>query len=279
MLEYFFCDYLSYLMQNDFPYCYTVFSGGDDLLIVGPWQSIIKLALKIQKDFTAFCGKNSEVTISAGITVFSHKTPVFFAVREAEQALESAKENGNQNQEGRNQLCLFGREMKWSRAHNVLAWGDKVANWNSNRKLTSGDIYKMRTWDIICKLFAIMLYSRTGGRIMGNYYNPQDRQTISEEYKSELQHGYFDDKGALSREKFERTIEQADQDYMGIKYENVISRSTGRAEHPRPIEFVPSGTEFILNISLLVYDDDADKNYLELIKKALCSVEDTYLGG
>ena len=87
-----------------------------------------------------------------------------------------------------------------------------------------------------------------------------------------------------SRIKFKETIEQADKDYMGIKYENVISRTTGRAEHPRPIEFVPAGTEFELNMSLLVYkleedDNAAIEDYKELVRKALRAVEDTYLGG
>ena len=82
-----------------------------------------------------------------------------------------------------------------------------------------------------------------------------------------------------SRKSFETIIEQTDQDYAAIKYENVISRTTGRADHPRPTEFVPAGTEFSLNISLLIYDEDEGKGYVELVKSALRLVEDTYLGG
>jgi len=74
-------------------------------------------------------------------------------------------------------------------------------------------------------------------------------------------------------------VTSEDQAYMGVKYENSISRTTGKADNPRPIEFVPSGTTFALNISLLVYDVDSGKDYLETIKMALCAVEDTYLGG
>ena len=82
-----------------------------------------------------------------------------------------------------------------------------------------------------------------------------------------------------SRERIDQFVSTEDQDYMGVKYENVIGRETGRADHPRPIEFVPAGTEFVLNISLLVYDIDHDKDYINDIKTALIAIEDTYLGG
>lgn len=82
-----------------------------------------------------------------------------------------------------------------------------------------------------------------------------------------------------SRDKIDQFVNTEDQDYMGVKHENVIKRETGLAEHPRPIEFVPAGTDFLLNISLLVYDIDPEKEYITYIKEALIAVEDTYLGG
>ncbi len=129
MLEYFFCDYLASMMKKEYSLCYTVFSGGDDLLMIGHWQDIIGLAMKIQKDFTEYCAGNGDLTLSAGVSMFSHKTPVTFAVEEAERALEAAKEKGDQNEGGRNQISLLGREMKWSRAHEVLSLAEKIAGW------------------------------------------------------------------------------------------------------------------------------------------------------
>ena len=69
------------------------------------------------------------------------------------------------------------------------------------------------------------------------------------------------------------------QGYFGEKYENSIDRRTGTAGDPRSIEFVPEGAKFLLNMSLLVYDIDIDKNYPLVIKRALHEVENTYLGG
>lgn len=45
---------------------------------------------------------------------------------------------------------------------------------------------------------------------------------------------------------------------MEVKYENIINRVTGVAEHPRPLERVPAGTCFMLNIGFRVYEGDSD---------------------
>ena len=42
--------------------------------------------------------------------------------------------------------------------------------------------------------------------------------------------------------------------YGEIKYENRINRLKGKAEHPRPMERVPAGTEFELRIDYRVFD-------------------------
>ncbi len=44
---------------------------------------------------------------------------------------------------------------------------------------------------------------------------------------------------------------------MEVKYENVIDRVKGTAEHPRPLERVPSGVSFAFNMSFKVFDNDA----------------------
>ena len=46
---------------------------------------------------------------------------------------------------------------------------------------------------------------------------------------------------------------------MEVKYENVIDRVKGTAEHPRPLERVPSGVCFDFNISFKVFEGDDDK--------------------
>lgn len=65
---------------------------------------------------------------------------------------------------------------------------------------------------------------------------------------------------------------------MEIKSENIIHRVKGVAEHPRPLERVPAGVCFELNIALKVYENDAP-DLKDWIFKGLYLVQLDALGG
>lgn len=64
---------------------------------------------------------------------------------------------------------------------------------------------------------------------------------------------------------------------MEIKYENAINRITGVA-NPRPLERVPAGVEFDLNIAFKVFEGDPE-DYFETVLKAMRLLELDALGG
>jgi len=65
---------------------------------------------------------------------------------------------------------------------------------------------------------------------------------------------------------------------MEVKYENTIDRVRGVAEHPRPLERIPSGVCFDFNLSFKVYDGDAAE-LLDEIFYGLRLIELDALGG
>ncbi len=65
---------------------------------------------------------------------------------------------------------------------------------------------------------------------------------------------------------------------MEIKYENSIHRVKGTAENPRPLERVPAGSCFTLNMSFRVYDGD-DASLIDNVLKGLKLLEMDALGG
>jgi len=79
--------------------------------------------------------------------------------------------------------------------------------------------------------------------------------------------------------------EFTDMPYTEVKFENVINRIKGTAEHPRQIERIPAGATFDVEYVINVVADseaDADKNYkeaLKLFKSGISLLEDDYLGG
>jgi len=63
------------------------------------------------------------------------------------------------------------------------------------------------------------------------------------------------------------------------KYENVIDRQTGTAQHPRQIERVPAGIEFEFEIRVKLLPNDNKDDFKEMIERGLRLIEDDYLGG
>lgn len=65
---------------------------------------------------------------------------------------------------------------------------------------------------------------------------------------------------------------------MEVKYENIIHRVKGVAEHPRPLERVPADVQFAFNLSFKVFADD-DPQLIEEVYRGLRLIELDALGG
>lgn len=70
-----------------------------------------------------------------------------------------------------------------------------------------------------------------------------------------------------------------DMPFTENKYENTISRTLGKAEHPRQIERVPAGAEFKVEMVINVWDDDKEDELKALLEKGINLLENDYLGG
>lgn len=88
---------------------------------------------------------------------------------------------------------------------------------------------------------------------------------------------------AMLSEKSATELEKCDNldmPYTENKYENVIDRVKGVAEHPRQIERVPAGAVFNVEMIINVWDDDNDgTELLAMLTKAMNMLENDFLGG
>lgn len=87
----FFTVYLPWFCKKEYPNTYTVFAGGDDFFLIGPWLSQIKLAGKMRQAFQDYVSGNPEVHFSAGISTTKPGSPIGQLGVMAENALEQAK--------------------------------------------------------------------------------------------------------------------------------------------------------------------------------------------
>ena len=70
-----------------------------------------------------------------------------------------------------------------------------------------------------------------------------------------------------------------DMPYTENKFENVIDRVKGIAQHPRQTERVPAGAVFNAEFIINIWDDDKEEELMALFKKGIQLLENDYLGG
>lgn len=118
-LEVFFSGYVGHLLDTDPDYqaVYCVFSGGDDLFLIGPWDVMPKLALRLEEDFRHYAGGNPCVTLSAAICAADPKTNIALLADRAEEELKQVKNAVPQGvypgRGGRNAVSFLGDVFSW----------------------------------------------------------------------------------------------------------------------------------------------------------------------
>ena len=117
-MNYYFTVYLPWFLENKgFNNIYTVFAGGDDLFLIGPWNSIIELAGSIHQSFADYVCQNKNITFSAGISLHKPHSPIGMMAESSENFLELAKSD---DPDEKNRLTLFSETAKWSEIHELI---------------------------------------------------------------------------------------------------------------------------------------------------------------
>jgi CRISPR-associated protein Csm1 len=105
----FFAIYLPWLLGREFPSVYTVFAGGDDFFLIGPWRSVQQLSARLSQEFSRYAAGNSGIHFSAGIATQKPGAPVQSLAALAELALDAAKLHP-----GKNAITCFAQTVPWS---------------------------------------------------------------------------------------------------------------------------------------------------------------------
>jgi len=145
MLNLFFGGVINSMIQNDYPNCYTVYSGGDDLLLVGPWDEVLNLAEKVHSEFCRFTGNNENLTISAGISLFKPRFPVSKAIEVAADNLEKAKRRASQDP-SKNRICVFKERMAWGDYSPLHERAKKLETWVNAGVTNTGFIHRLHRY-------------------------------------------------------------------------------------------------------------------------------------
>ncbi|MCC8997904.1 MAG: type III-A CRISPR-associated protein Cas10/Csm1, partial [Candidatus Contendobacter sp.] len=138
MLDLFFTGYLQERLRRDYPHTYTVYAGGDDLLLIGPWRQMMALATDLREQFRRYVGDNPNITLSAGLALCKANQPLNRTVWEAEERLEWAKDAG------RDRVGLLDEEsVRWDQLPALLRQAETLNEWLRAGWLSAALVYKV----------------------------------------------------------------------------------------------------------------------------------------
>ena len=123
----FFVEKVQDMLKESWPLIYTIYGGGDDLLLVGPWNVMLDFAGSLAKEFESGPGRGyGPLTLSAGVALISYRVPIRHSVERGEKLLEQAK-----GRDGKNSCAALDAVWAWDSHDAVVGDGKKLARWIS----------------------------------------------------------------------------------------------------------------------------------------------------
>jgi CRISPR-associated protein Csm1 len=140
-LNNFFSIFLPYFLKTDnrFQDTYTVFAGGDDLFLIGPWNRIIELADLLNKEFRQYVCHNKDITISAGISVHKPGEPIMTIAESAEHALALSK---SKNKDIKDKITVFGETVAWDEFKTLEGIKDTMQKWLVDETINNAMLFR-----------------------------------------------------------------------------------------------------------------------------------------
>ena len=116
---------------------YLVYSGGDDLLIVAPWNELIFFSKWLNDKFKEFTN-NPDFTVSCGLHIMNPSDPFYIASEEAGHLEELAKTSG------KNGLAIWEKYIPWDKFDEVfISYGEKFSEYNNDEIYTQSFLYRL----------------------------------------------------------------------------------------------------------------------------------------
>lgn len=140
-LDFFFSLHLPHFLrtQSEYNDVYTVFAGGDDLFLIGPWNCMLTLVKELRNDFAEYVCHNKELHFSAGIAVRKPHTPLQDMAVEAENTMGRSKETG------RNRITVFDQTVTHDKYDELLQVNKKLDQWLDKSWINNAMLYRLNS--------------------------------------------------------------------------------------------------------------------------------------
>ncbi len=137
----FFAVHLPFLCHGEsrFRDTYTVFAGGDDFFLIGPWTRQMDLAARLRDDFHRYVARNARISFSAGLAMTKPGLPVRRIEAMADDSLEDAKALQRRTGGTKNAVTCFDRTIDWSDFRELLDVRERLQE--LTRGMSHGYVY------------------------------------------------------------------------------------------------------------------------------------------
>ena len=170
---------------------YTVFAGGDDFFLIGPWLQIQQLAADMRAHFREYVAANPDITFSAGIAISKPGLPLPKLSAYAEEALEKAKAHQLLDKTAKNALNLYGETVSWGDWPQLEKTAARISELERQYRLSTAYLYDLLHYtelavaeaagDINASIWRSRLYYRTR-----RYVNEQKHITAKDNAYQQL---------------------------------------------------------------------------------------------
>lgn len=175
MLEMFFSGYINEILEKDaaFKNVYSVFSGGDDLFLIGPWNVMSELAIKIRESFRLYTGCHPGITMSASVTLFHEKEHIAFMAEHSEKKLSYAKDGDSDTlgllypgKGGRDCICFMDDLFTWEDLAEQMQHAKLMSGLLEEKKIRTGILNRI---SIYCQMYRKFLCEKD---VFGLMFDP-----------------------------------------------------------------------------------------------------------
>lgn len=128
-------------------------------------------------------------------------------------------------------------------------------------------------------------YVTTNGKLMARLFGSAGNNGMPSRIlvrDSNLTKDKTDEDGKVIEKGWATKLDESeftDMPFTEVKFENVINRLNGTAEHPRQIERVPAGAEFDIEFVINVMEDADEEKFIALLDAGIALLQHDYLGG
>lgn len=121
----FFSGHLNDIQQEVAPdSAIIIYSGGDDVFVVGSWEKTIEMAKRIRSDFKYYTKGNSAFSISGGIALIEGKYPIMRGAADSDEEEKNAKNHAltlsNSEQRLKDSLSFMETPLNWQEEFPVV---------------------------------------------------------------------------------------------------------------------------------------------------------------